>query len=45
MESVSGREVKVLVAHCAEKFKVEVKYPIQQDAVNGCVGVESGDED
>ncbi|KAK8822234.1 hypothetical protein WA577_005398 [Blastocystis sp. JDR] len=38
-------EVKVLVAHCAEKFKVEVKYPIQQDAVNGCVGVESGDED
>ncbi|OAO13644.1 autophagy protein Apg6 family protein [Blastocystis sp. ATCC 50177/Nand II] len=29
-------EVKVLVAHCAEKFKVEVKYPIQQDAVNGC---------
>ena len=45
MESVRDREVKVLVAHCAEKFRVEVKYPIQQDAVNGCVGVESGDED
>ena len=45
MESVRDSEVKVLVAHCAEKFKVDVKYPIQEDAVNGCVGVESGDED
>lgn len=45
MERVRDREVKVLVAHCAEKFKVKVKYPIQQDAVNGCVGVESEDED
>lgn len=41
---VKGREVKVLVGHCAEKFKVEVKYPIQQDTVNGFVGVKSGDE-
>ncbi len=38
------REVRVLVDHCAEKFKVEVKYPIQQDTVNGFVGMKSGDE-
>ena len=41
VREVRSREVKVLVAHCAEKFKVGVKYPIQQDTVNGFVEVES----
>lgn len=38
-----GRAVQELAKHCLDKFKVELRYPIENDCVGGYVGMDGVD--